>query len=112
MAIGTLTVVNALVDSPGKLVFEEEITLVGDGSYPTGGMAGIEAAYQTAGKHGRAIIDIKPIGVSGGYLAEWDKPNKKLKLYTSNGAAPAAFAELANATNLSGTTFRLLVRSI
>ena len=112
MAIGTLTLVNSFVVAPGQVVYLDEITLVGDGSYPTGGMTGIEAAFQTAVKSGRTVTDVRPIGTSGGYLMEWDKPNKKLKLYTSNGAAPAAFAELANATNLSGTTFRLKIESI
>lgn len=42
-----------------------------------------------------------------GYEAVYNQTTNKLQLFTSNGAAPAALAELANATAVTGT-FRVV----
>ena len=111
MAIGTLTVTSQDIEGPNATHFVDEITLVGDSSYPTGGMTGVQAALRAATKDQRQIVDVRPRGPNGGYDLVWDGDNGKLIAFTVGGSAGAVKAELANATNLSGTTFKLLVYS-
>lgn len=66
-----------------------------DDSYPTGGEALDLTAY---------VSNIETVGieVSGGYVFQYDRSNKKVLAYEA-GADGAALDEVANATNLSST---------
>ncbi len=110
MPIGTLTVTASDISSPIATTYIDKITLVGDSSYPTGGMTGVQAALQAQTKDQRQIVDVRSRGPNGGYVPVWDSDNGKLMLYVCGGSA-AVMGELANATNVSGTTFKLLVFS-
>lgn len=111
MALGTLTLDAKRYNGPSDSVYWDEVTLVGDASYPTGGTTGLEAALQALTKDQREILCVFPIGLCGGFVPRWDKANKKLIILTSNGAAPAAMAEFTNAGNNSGTTYKLGILS-
>lgn len=57
-----------------------------------------------------AIICAIPVTNSLGVLAVYDAVNKKIKMYGSNGAAPAALVELPNASTLTQSqTFEFVV---
>tara|TARA_R100001509_G_scaffold128481_1_gene81886 strand:- start:3773 stop:4084 length:312 start_codon:yes stop_codon:yes gene_type:complete len=64
-----------------------------DDSYPTGGEALDLTAY---------VENIETVGieVSGGYVFQYDRTNKKVLAYEA-GADGAALDQVANATNLS-----------
>jgi hypothetical protein len=111
MAIGTMTLVEKSIDGPQKVLYVDQITLVGDSSYPTGGMTGVQAALDALTGDQRAILDVRSVSANGGYLLVWDFANSKLMVYTAGGSAGTAPAELANATSLSGVTFKLVVYS-
>ena len=66
-----------------------------DSSYPTGGEALDLTAY---------VSNIETVGieVSGGYVFQYDRSNKKVLAYEA-GADGAALDEVASATNLSST---------
>ena len=109
MAIGAVVSVNKDIKAAGEPLFADEITMVGDGSYPTGGSLGLEAAMQAQVGDGREIMAVIDAGPQGGYMTKYDKPNKKLMLFKSNTAAIPQ--EEGNATDTSGVTFRFLVLS-
>lgn len=110
MAIGTLTVDGKKQSAPSQTTFIDAISLVGDGAYPTGGSTGVQAALRAKTGDNRTILGVIPIGLNGGYLPVWDLANGKLIMLTTDGTA-APPVEVANAANLSGTTFKLLVIS-
>ena len=67
-------------------------TITLDSSYPTGG-----SVIDPPGG-----VDYIEMVVAGGTVStRYDKANKKLLAYASNGAAPAVLAEVANTTNIS-----------
>lgn len=111
MAIGALArdAANSGGSSPGPL-FVDTITFTGDTSYPTGGFD-LETPFKALVKNTREIVAVMPAGPNGGYVAHFDKATGKVLLYTSNGAGPAALAQVPNATNLGATTFVLAVLS-
>jgi hypothetical protein len=113
MGLGTLTDINGDVGQPQQTVFYDEISIPLDNSYPTGGYTGLQAKLQTLRKDQREILEVTNItaGASGGYLAQWDRANGKLLLYGSNGASPAALAQIASGTDLNAVTLKLLVKS-
>jgi hypothetical protein len=104
MALGTLAIVSSVV---GGGIFVDRCTLVGDGSYPTGGSTGLLAKLRTLHKsNGLSILSVKPEGDNGDRLPEYDHANAKLKVRVISTAA-----EVANATDLSGVTFGLVITS-
>lgn len=104
MAIGTITLGTQVYTKGG--VFIDECTMVGDGAYPTGGSTGFQAAFQAKTLDGRVIDHIEGYGLNGGYAVIWDKANGKLLTEVKSSGV-----ETANATDLSGTTFKLRVFS-
>jgi hypothetical protein len=115
MALGTVAVVPQITKAGGPALnggnsasdpyYVEEVTVVGDTSYPTGGSIGLDTAYQAidAAHSMRTIIAVHTIDAFG-YGVGWDSTNKKLKFYSSG-------AEVTSTTNLSGVTFKLLLIS-
>jgi hypothetical protein len=108
MTIGAITV-GAKSGHTNRPVFVDSIGFLGDDAYPTGGTA-LLAAVQAKTLDQRDIVGVVA-GDCGGYVPVYDQASGKLKVYTSNGAAPAALAEVPNATDLSATTFNLVVLS-
>jgi len=70
-------------------------TLAMDNSYPTGG-----EPIATTGD----VDFLYFFAQSGNTSMTYDRANKKVKAYASNGAAPALLAEVANTTDLSSIT--------
>lgn len=104
MALGLLTSVNAAA-SQGPIFFDT-VTLVGDGAYPSGGSAGLQAKLQTLRGDGRVIVGV--ISADGvGYVVNYNNANDKLLLYIQD-----AGGTLAEATgDLSGVTLKLVIVS-
>lgn len=102
---------------PGSF-FDVIIELTGDASYPTGGYPFAQAQLTTLfGGAYSAIESVEPqglarVGAAGAtaYGVAYDRVNAKVQLYTSNGAAPAALAEVPNATSVTTAVARLRVR--
>ncbi len=109
MALGALVSVNKETKGAGDHIFLDEVTLVGDDSYPTGGSAGMEALLRAEIGDNREIVGLIDNAANGGYMSKYDKANKKLMLFKSNTAAIPQ--EESNATDTSGVTFSFLVLS-
>lgn len=108
MALGTITLVDQAQKSPSTPVFLDEVTIVGDGSYPTGGTVGFQALFRAATgiKENRIIDAVIDIGGIAGHYPLYDAANDKLMTFVRTTGV-----ETANAVNLSATTFRVLVIS-
>lgn len=104
MALGTLTLV-AGVASQGPLFFDE-VTLVGDGAYPTGGSTGLKAKLQAATGSQREPIAVVPQHPGGAFFLNYDHANEKLQV-----RAGASGAEVANESDQSAVTYKMLVIS-
>lgn len=103
MALGTMTLVSQHKgDGP---IFYDRVTLVGDGSYPTGGSTGVEAKLRALTKDQRTIIKIDEEDY-GGDRAVYDRVNEKLKVYDKDTGA-----EKANASNQAGVTYKFCIVS-
>lgn len=110
MAVGTISSVVAYGQKPAEAVYFDLISFAGDSSYPTGGTAAFEASVQAIIGASRDIVAC--IGQNcGGYYPVYDRANDKLMVYATGNGNKAVFTECDNATNLSGTTFKLLVIS-
>jgi hypothetical protein len=104
MALGTATVANR-ANAGANTIFMDVISCAGDTSYTTGGTAAFEAYVIAAlGKGARDVVAILPLDC-GLFKPVYDYTANTLKVYTE------ANVEVANATNLSTTTFRMLVIS-
>lgn len=80
------------------------VDVTGDASYPTGGYA---ITPQNLGFN--TIIYCASGTISPqGYVPCWNQSTQKLQFFTSNGAGPAALAEVPNTTNISTATARLM----
>lgn len=85
--------------------------ITGDTSYPTGGTAINAATFGIT-----TILDIIPLGHQGNNPANmpvyaWDRTNNKLKAF-GTAAGVSGLTEIANATNLSGSSVYLLVNGV
>ncbi len=82
--------------------------LTGDASYVTGGYAVTPAMFGL--KRIIAIIDLGTAITAGatGKILEYDAVNSKVKILQTGGAINTPFAEVANASNQSTTTRRVL----
>ena len=86
------------------------ISFPGDTAYPTGGTADFEAFVQEALGHNATVLAVIPAHSLTGatpavYHVRYDAANDKLLVLD------AALAEVADTTDLSGTTFQVLVVS-
>lgn len=119
-----MAVVIALLKRSKNLSLHQNIAeITFDNSYPTGGES------VTAAQFGLQSIDMVVLSGSGGYIAEYDYTNNKIKVltpaaphsHTENTAAAyvqnattaenvaEAASEVANATDLSAVTVRAMV---
>ncbi len=104
MSLGALTIVDKANSALGP-IFHDRVTLVGDGAYPTAGSLGLLALYQAAVKSKRTIIAIIP-GDCGDAVPSYDPVTDKLFVRVMSTAA-----EVANTTNLSGSTYKFTIVS-
>lgn len=87
-----------------KPIFFDLVTFHGDSAYPTGGSAGFTALVRTLfGDQRTPLAVIKQD--CGGFGPVYDAVNDKLKVYAANNT------EVANTTDLSATTFTVLIIS-
>lgn len=104
MSLGTLTVLEG-GESPNGPLWIERCTLVGDNAYATGGSVGLLAALRTFKKSNNLNI-IAVLGQdNAGKQIGYDHATDKFKVYAAGGA------ETANATDLSASTFNIVVIS-
>jgi hypothetical protein len=118
MAFGTCTMVTSAGGRPSAPTYHLDITLVGDGAYPTGGTAGFAALVQAAAKTAGIKVVIEKANILGlieidtkGYLLSYDKTDDKLivRYFDYNAGSDGAAIEVPNATDLSAVTFRFSV---
>jgi hypothetical protein len=116
MAIGTITITARVEDTNGTLKLFK-CSFDGDDDYPTGGTADVQASLRTAietaasgatdanvrGIENVTVVDVIP-GDCGQYVPSWDYANGKLKV---RDGGHATWDEVANTTDLSGTTFNV-----
>jgi hypothetical protein len=114
MAIGTVTRVTGgdAGANPATPTFTDLISFAGDAAYPTGGTTGFEATFRAvSGLQGRQVLSLVATGACGGYTPRYDEANDTLMVFEC-GADGDPFDEVANATNLSGVTFKVAVTSV
>ena len=86
-------------------VYAVKVTFGGSDNYATNGVSADL-------KEGRisTLVAVVPTFTASLHKVEYDKTNEKIKCYTVGGSAGAAFAELANASNLTNSkVFEFLV---
>jgi hypothetical protein len=105
MAISAFTLADSPSGGSTSNVFHDRVTFAGDDAYPTGGTAAFAALIKAQTGDNRTPIIIIA-GLCGAFLPQYDVANDKLVVrQLSDGA------EVANTTDLSGTTFNLVVVS-
>lgn len=104
MSLGTIAIIRAAGAMPSAPTFFDRISFTGDTSYPTGGTPGFKALLRAKSLDQRAPIAVIT-EAAGVYQASYDVDADKLVVRDGAGA------EVANTTNLSGTTFKLVVLS-
>lgn len=112
MALGALTLSAKRAKGGSTPVYVDEVSLVGPASYTTGGDTGLRAALRALTGDQREIVDVRPIGLNGGYDVVYNKANDALIVLTVGGAAGSVKAQPAAATDLSAVTFLLAVTSV
>lgn len=112
MALGTMTKTKSI--SALGPAFIDEVTLVGDGAYATGGTTGLLAKLRALTLDLRQAYVIISQDHGGGYSLYYDWENDKLKCFYANndGGADGPLIEVANAADLSGVTFRFWILSV
>lgn len=107
MAIGTITVGTEAGLMPSAPTFSSKISFAGDSSYPTGGSTGFQALVRAKLGRNVTVLAVLPQDC-GGFTPVYDIGADALKVFRT-GAINAAQEQVPNTTNLSGTTFNLIV---
>ena len=110
MALGTITRGDKSGEKPGAPTFVDVLSFPGDDSYPTGGTLGFEASVRAA--LGQNVTVLGVIGADcGGFVVAYDPAADSLKVYQgdNDNASDGPLVEVPNSTNLSVTTFNLMV---
>lgn len=112
MALGTVTVTKVRNRAGGSSLKIVELTVVGDTSYPTGGTTGLEATLRTAiAAQDERVGSLSNLDLIA--VVQQDATADRLVRYLSGTDALFAQvistgAQVANAVNLSGETYRLV----
>lgn len=110
MALGTMTRAAAQSGHTGDKLFYDRVSFLGDDSYPTGGTTGFDALLQALLGDARAVVGVE-MEDCGGFTPVYLPANGgTLKVYRT-GAINVAQEEVPNTTDLSATTFNVLVIS-
>lgn len=106
MALGTGTLVGQPMKSHSHALDVVDLSFPGDGAYPTGGTAAFQAYVRALLPEQRevTVLAVLPGGLNGGYTPIYDAANDKLLMVVA-----ATGVEVADTTNLSGTTMLLKV---
>ena len=105
MAIGAATV-QARFNHDNRPCFHDILSFAGDNAYATGGTANFRAyARQAVGRGSLDIVAVFGLDTAGNRLY-YNRATDKLKISNSAGV------EITNATDLSATTFTVLVISV
>lgn len=117
MTIGTISLGNVNGQKPSTPMFTVDVEFAGDDAYATGGTPefteSVRDAIETARKalddanvRGRTNVEIICVAGydAGQYVPYFDRENDLL--FVRDGGS-ATWAEVANAADLSGTTFKL-----
>lgn len=81
-----------------------DTSYVNTGTYATSGYAVTPSSYVPSGAR---VVSVVPAQLGGGFVPQWDVTNSRLHLFSSNGAAPAALAEVTNTTSVAASITRL-----
>lgn len=100
---------NSIAPESASHLYVACVDVTGDASYPTGGYAVTLSTYLPTGARVLHVAATPKGAVTTAFMPAWDGTNNKLQLFASNGAAPAALAEVANATNVATSVTRLIV---
>jgi len=109
MALGTFTKAAGVGEGPSQPTFLDVISFLGDSSYPTGGTTGFEALVRALVGDSREILAVWPQDC-GGFTPTYVASTDAFKVFRT-GAVNTAMEEVPNATDLSSTTFNVLVLS-
>lgn len=107
MSLSAITKITTSEQGSTGPLFAQPVTMAGDAAYATGGSAGFQTAVRTLFGDQRTIVCVTPVDC-GGYTPAFDVSTGKLKVYR-NGAINTPMAEVPNATDLSGSTFKMMV---
>jgi hypothetical protein len=92
-------------------IFHDVMSFAGDSSYPTGGSLGFGAAVKSFFGDGRQVIAVLALDCNG-YMIAYVPATDALKVFDGADTTPdEPLDEVDNGTNLSGTTFNVLVIS-
>jgi hypothetical protein len=111
MALATpATVTDKAMQSPELNVYVDTLSFPGDTSYPTGGTTDFQDFVRAAVGHNVEVLSVLEAGSDTGgtpaaFIARYDKANDTLLILDE------ALAEVAATTDLSTTTFNLVVIS-
>lgn len=103
MALGTMTKVSENHKMASAPIGYLQLTFAGDNSYPTGGTANFEAAVRVAAGKAVDVLFVLKCAACGIYTPIYDKAADKLFVEDDEGV------EVTATTDLSGTSFKLLV---
>jgi hypothetical protein len=106
MALGAITAIRKAQKSASEPTRMLELTIVGDNAYPTGGTTGFSALVAAAAtvREGVTVMAVVDVGGIAGHYPVYDAANDRLKIFVRTTGV-----EVANTTDLSGTTFRMAV---
>ncbi len=111
MSLGAMTRDGDQSGNNARALNYDVVSFLGDDSYPTGGTLLFDALVQAILNDNRNVVGVIALS-TGGYVPGYLKAGGgALQFFTSNGAGPAALAEVPNATDLSAITMILLVIS-
>lgn len=105
MTFPTITQADDVGVQPSAPSFLDRVTFAGP-AYVTNGVAGFKTALNAITKDSRTPLAVVMQDSAGAYTVGYDQTNDKLKFFSVQ-----THAEVANATDLSGTTFTVLVIS-
>ena len=108
MSLGTLTRVAAKSGDSSKPIFYDRVSFAGDSAYPTGGTTGFDALITALLGDSREVVGIIPEDCGAYMPAYLPDDDGTLKVFEGTSGANA---EVTDTTNLSGTTFNILVLS-
>lgn len=103
MALGTMTLVKSAKGGETPL-FVDVVTLVGDGTYSSGGSTGVKAKLNALTKDTRTPVAVV-LNAGGAFTAQYDYANEKLIVRNAGDGAEAA-------ANQSGNTYTLTILSV
>ena len=104
MALGTAVNNGERMKSHSHALDIVDVSFPGDTSYPTDGTADFTQYVRDLLGRDVSIVDVRPLGLNGGYEAIYDAANDKLLMVVK-----ATGVEVGDTTPMQGTTFRMAI---